>query len=78
MIISTVIIGGINIFSWYASKNLDPQIVWIGFILVWFNLLLSWLTFARQPYISYIFISSSFVIEAMVLINNFFVSTRIL
>jgi len=78
MIIMTIIVGGANIFVWYISKNLDSQIVWIGFTLVWFNLLLSWLTFARQHYISYMFVSTGLIIETMVLVNNYWVATRLM
>lgn len=78
LIVATFIIAIANFVIWYFSKDAESQIFWIGFILVWFNLLLCWLTNFRQPYLTYLFLSTSVIIEILLLVNNFWISTRVL
>lgn len=78
LIVATLIVVVANIIIWYFFRNEEFQIYWIGFILVWFNLLLCWLTNLRQPYLANLFLSTSIIIEIMLLANNFWVSTKVL
>jgi hypothetical protein len=77
IVLSLAIIAG-NVICWYLARDLDTQMGWIAFILVWLNLALSWLTYRRTAVISYFFISVSIILEIFVLLNIFWVSTQIL
>jgi len=72
----TLVVAGINILVWWVSRDTDPQLAWIGFILVWFNLLLGWLTFARQRAITYLFFSIALLIEIILVVNKYWILSR--
>lgn len=72
----TLVVAGINILVWWVSRDTDPQLAWIGFILVWFNLLLGWLTFARQRAITYLFFSIALLIEIILIVNKYWILSR--
>ena len=71
LIIASVIIIGLNIWTWQLTQTNDLQLAWIAFSLVWVNLILSWITERRQTTITYLLLSTSLIIEAILLVNYF-------
>lgn len=76
LIIATVVIAAINV--WLYTKNDGLQVGFIAFVLVWFDLVLSWITFRRQQAIGYIYLSAGLIIEILLAVNIFWISTRVL
>lgn len=76
LLIANVVLVGGNVFSWYISLKLDYQLAWIAFILVFINLVLSWLVYPKQKTIMYFFLSSSLIIELLLIINFYWIQRR--
>jgi len=74
----SAVLAAVNILLWYIGQKSGEQIYWIAFVLVWFNIALAWLTRVRQKPISYIFLSTSLIVEILVLINIYWISTRVM
>jgi len=74
-IVATVLIAFVNILLLVLGSR-DSQFVWVAFMLVWANLLLGWLTQVRQPNITYMFFSVAIVIEAIIIINTYWILGR--
>ena len=78
MVVSTVVLAAANFVIYFLTRNLNYQIVWIGFMLVWLNLVLSWITYRRMPYVSYLFLATSFLIELLVIVDIYWIMARYL
>jgi hypothetical protein len=70
-ILVSVVCAGLNLYGWQITLKLDTQLAWVALVLVFLNLLLSWLVWRRNKYISILFMGSSFIIEALIFINFF-------
>jgi len=71
-------VGGNIYLGYLAYRSLyQPTGTWIGFVLVWLNILLGSLTFRRQRPISYLFLTACYIIELLSLVNIFWVTTRV-
>jgi len=75
---ATVILAAANFVIYFLTRGSNDQVVWIGFTLVWLNLILSWLTYRRLPEISYLFLSTSLLIELLLVIDIYWVASRFL
>ena len=75
--IATILLAAGNILIYFLTKY-DSQIVWIGFILVWLNLVLGWFTYRRLPSVSYLFLITSLLIELLIVIDIYWVSSKFL
>lgn len=75
VIVNLVLIAG-NIFSWYVSLKLDYQLAWIAFVVIFLNIILSWVVRPRQKTIMYFFLSSSFIIELLLIINYYWIQRK--
>jgi len=71
LIVASLVIAAINFWTWQLTEKIDLQLAWVAFSLVWVNLILSWITERRQRAISYLLLSSSLIIEAILLVNYF-------
>lgn len=71
LIIVSLVIAAINIWMWQLTEKNDLQLAWVAFGLVWLNLILSWITERRQPTIAYLCLSTSLIIEAILMVNYF-------
>ena len=72
-VIASVVIAGLNILGWNLTLEKDIQLAWVGLVLVFLNLALSWLVRRRNPHIAYIFLSSAFMIELLLFANYFWI-----
>lgn len=75
--VTAILVGG-NIVLWLVGKKSGEQLYWVAFMLVWFNLALSWLTRNNHKPIYYLFLATSFIIEILILINIYWISTRLM
>lgn len=78
LIALSVLLIASNILIFWFSKNNQLEMRWVGFSLVWLNLIISWVTFGRKKDITYLFLAGSAAILIFLLVNNYWVSTRIL
>lgn len=72
-LIASVVLGGVNIWSWTITNRIDYQLGWIAFLLVWINLVLAWILYSKSQAIMYFFLTSSLVIEVLLIINYFWI-----
>lgn len=70
-IITSIVIAGLNIYGWQITLKLDTRLAWIALALIFLNLILAWLTWRRNRYISYLFVTSSLIVE-LIIFNNYF------
>jgi hypothetical protein len=70
-ILVSVACAGLNLYGWQITLKLDTQLAWIALILIFLNLLLAWLTWRRNRYITVLFVASSFIIEILIFVNFF-------
>jgi|GEM_PF-2728187 len=73
LIIVSLVIVAVNIWMWQLTEVNDLQLAWVTFGLVWLNLILSWVTERRQPNIAYFCLSTSLIIEAILVVNYFWI-----
>ncbi len=78
LVLATIIIAAGNVATVYFARLEDTQIGWIGFYLVWFNLLVGWLTYRRKPVITYMFLGVSILLILIILINKYWILGRTL
>jgi hypothetical protein len=71
LIIASLVIAAVNMWVWQLTEMNDLQLAWVAFGLVWLNLILSWITERRQPTIAYFCLSTSLIIEAILIVNYF-------
>ena len=76
LIISTVVLAVANVLIWLRAQQTDLQLAWVAFILVWVDLVFSWLIMRSQRKISYIFIATAAVVEVLVTVYIFWVLQR--
>ncbi|MDH4358859.1 MAG: hypothetical protein OEV37_02885 [Candidatus Berkelbacteria bacterium] len=76
--LATFIIAAGNIATVYFARLEDSQIGWVGFYLVWFNLLVGWLTYRRKPVITYMFFGVAVLLILIILINKYWILGRTL
>ena len=76
IVVATVVLAGANLGVWYLANSTDPQIAWVCFVLVWLNLILGWLTLRRQPLLTALFFSAGAILELILIVNKFWISTR--
>jgi len=76
--LATLVIAAGNIVTIYFARLEESQISWIGFYLVWFNLLVGWLTYRRKPVITYMFFAVGILLILIVLINKYWILGRVL
>lgn len=72
-IIATLVLIGLNIWAWSLNLKLDYQLAWIAFLLVFVDLAIGWLVYAKSEAILYLFFTSAFVIEVLLIINYFWI-----
>ena len=72
-IVSSIILAGLNLYGWQITLKLDTQLAWVALVLVFVNLILSWLMWRRNRYIAVLFITASFLIEVLILVNYFWI-----
>jgi len=78
MAITVLAVVATNILIWIFFKTDDSQIIWVGFILVWVDLLIAAITNIRQPYIAKIFLIIAMLIEFFLIANNFWIQNKVL
>lgn len=71
-IIASVVCAALNLYGWQITIKLDTQLAWIALALVFVNLALSWMMWRRNRYIALLFIGASFLVEALIFINYFY------
>ncbi|MCX6809347.1 MAG: hypothetical protein NTZ65_01160 [Candidatus Berkelbacteria bacterium] len=76
LIVVSLVLAGLNVWSWNLTQKNDLQLAWVAFGLVWLNIVFGWVTNHRQPTLSYIFFSTGLIINALVLINYFWILQR--
>jgi hypothetical protein len=73
----TVAIAVLNVSSYLVGSKSGDQLYLVAFILVWFNLVFAWFVMKKRQPISYILFATSFVLEALVLINIYWIANRV-
>jgi len=78
IVVASIVLAAANFLLYFLTRDSSSQIVWIGFMLVWLNLILSWLTYRRLPEISYLFIATSFLIELLIVVDIYWITSKYL
>jgi hypothetical protein len=73
IIIATAVIAGLNVWLFIISQSLDIQLSYVAFVIVWIDLVVSWLINKRQPSLSYMFFSTALIVEALLAVNYFWI-----
>ena len=76
IIIGTILSIALNIWIWIVRDSSDTPINLVAFILIWFDLILAWLTFRRRQDIAHLFLAVGLIIAVLVLLNVYWVPTR--
>jgi len=71
-IVVSVVCAGLNLYGWQITLKLDTQLAWVALILVFLNIILSWLMWRRNRHLAYIFIAASLLVELLIFINYFY------
>jgi len=72
----TVAVAALNVWVWILLRKIEQEIAWVGFAIVWFNLIIGWLTLQRQAALTYLFFSVALILEIVLLIDKFWVLSR--
>lgn len=73
------LIAILNVILWYFSKNSDNanvQVVWIVFVVVWFNILAALFVQKKQPNIYRLYLCASVIVLALSAVNIYWLSIR--
>ena len=60
-------------YCFYKNLTIDRQLAYIGVVLPAVNLIMALMVFKRQKQLSYIFVSTSLIIESFLLVNIFWI-----
>lgn len=68
-----------NVTLWYLQRNSDNRpMLWIVFVLVWFNAFFGLFVFKKQPSIYWIYQGASVLVLALAAVNFYWLSVRVL
>ena len=72
-IVATLVIGGLNIWTFLLTNQTDLQFAWVSVAIVWIDLVIAWLINKKQPSISYMFFATGIIIDILLLVNYFWI-----
>ena len=73
-VLASLVVAAANIYLWLVGRDTFYELSWVGFILVWGNLVLTWLIFYKQKALSIVYLSSAALIEVFLAINLYWIS----
>jgi len=72
-ILATIVLVGLNIWVWGFTLQLDYQLGWIAFLLVFLNIAIAWLLYNKSEALMYFFFVCSLIIEILLIVNYFWI-----
>jgi hypothetical protein len=76
--IASIFLALANFAIYFFNRDSSDQIIWICFVLVWLDLVLSWLTYRRLENIAYLFLATALLLELLTVVDIYWVSSRYL
>jgi len=77
-VLVSLVIAAANIYLWLVGRDTFYELSWIGFVLIWGNLILTWFIFYKQRTLSIVYLSSAALIEVLLAINLYWISGNLL
>jgi hypothetical protein len=75
-VLFTAVIAAGNVWLWLILRDIEQEISWVVFAVVWFNLIIGWFTFRRQMVLTYIFFAVALILELVLLVDKFWIMGR--